>query len=61
MEGFLKGDDFLSAVVERRQFQGILIGFRTGVHEEQLVVFFTGYFTQFLRQLLLKGMWIELE
>ena len=55
VEGFLEGQDAGASCVERRQLQGILVGFCTTVDEEQTVVIVTREGTETARQFLLQG------
>ena len=65
MEGVLEGDHPLLPIMERGQFQGILISLRTGVDQEKRIVIIAAGFTQLIGQLLLQavdhGVGIETE
>ena len=55
VEGFLCSKDPCASVVERCEFQRVLIGFRAAVHQEQLVIVVAAGLAQVFGQLLLQG------
>ena len=55
VESPLKGENTGAAVMERGEFEGILVGLSTGVDEEKLIVFITAGLAQTAGKLLLQG------
>ena len=46
MESFLRHQDAGAARVERGEFQGVLVGLGSAVHQKQLVIVVAAYLTQ---------------
>ena len=55
VESFLEREDARPAVVERREFQCVLVRLSTAVDEEKAIVFVSASFAQSLRELPLQG------